>query len=134
MITNINHIGIAVKSLQEHIPFYRDVLGLEFLGIEEVADQKVNTAIFKVGDAEIELLEPTSPESTIAKFIESKGEGMHHISYQTDNVEKEILKMKDHDVRMIDETPRVGVQNTRIAFLHPKSSGRVLTELTEMPE
>lgn len=133
MITNINHIGIAVKSLEEHIPFYRDVLGLEFLGIEEVADQKVNTAIFKVGDAEIELLEPTSPESTIAKFIESKGEGMHHISYQTDDIEKELVKMKDKEIRMIDETPRGGVQNTRIAFLHPKSSGRVLTELTEAP-
>ena len=132
MITNINHIGIAVKSLEEHIPFYRDVLGLEFLGVEEVAEQKVNTAIFKVGDAEIELLEPTSPDSTIAKYIENKGEGMHHISYQTDNVENEIAKMKDHEIRMIDETPRGGVQNTRIAFLHPKSSGRVLTELTEM--
>lgn len=133
MITNINHIGIAVKSLEEHIPFYRDVLGLEFLGIEEVVDQKVNTAIFKVGDAEIELLEPTSPESTIAKFIESKGEGMHHISYQTDNIDTEISKMKENEIRMIDETPRGGVQNTRIAFLHPKSSGRVLTELTEAP-
>ncbi|MBN2051115.1 MAG: methylmalonyl-CoA epimerase [Spirochaetales bacterium] len=131
MITNINHIGIAVNSIEEHIPFYRDVLGLEFLGIEEVPEQKVNTAIFKVGDAEIELLEPTSPESTIAKFIESKGEGMHHISYQTDNIETEIAKMKNHEVRMIDEAPRGGVQHTRIAFLHPKSSGRVLTELTE---
>ena len=134
MITNINHIGIAVKSLEEHIPFYRDVLGLEFLGIEEVKEQKVNTAIFRVGDAEIELLEPTSPESTIAKFIESKGEGMHHIAYQTDGIEGEISKLKENEVRMIDESPRGGVQNTKIAFLHPKSSGRVLTELTETGE
>jgi len=133
MITNINHIGIAVNKLEEHIPFYRDVLKLEFLGIEEVPEQKVKTAIFKVGDAEIELLEPTSPESTIAKFIETKGEGMHHISYQTDNIEKEIAWMKEKEIRLIDENPRGGVQNTRIAFLHPKASGKVLTELTEMP-
>ena len=133
MITNVNHIGIAVNKLEEHIPFYRDVLKLEFLGIEEVPEQKVRTAIFKVGDAEIELLEPTSPESTIAKFIETKGEGMHHISYQTDNIEKEIAWMKEKEIRLIDENPRGGVQNSRIAFLHPKASGKVLTELTEMP-
>ena len=133
MITNVNHIGIAVNKLEEHIPFYRDVLKLEFLGIEEVPEQKVKTAIFKVGDAEIELLEPTSPESTIAKFIETKGEGMHHISYQTDNIEKEIAWMKEKEIRLIDENPRGGVQHSRIAFLHPKASGKVLTELTEMP-
>lgn len=133
MITNINHIGIAVSKLDDHIPFYRDVLKLEFLGIEEVADQKVRTAIFKVGDAEIELLEPTSPESTIAKFIENKGEGMHHISYQTDNIESDLAALKAKEIKMIDEAPRKGVQNSRIAFLHPKSSGKVLTELTQMP-
>ena len=134
MITNINHIGIAVNKLDDHIPFYRDVLKLEFLGSEDVPDQKVKTAIFKVGDAEIELLEPTSPDSTIAKYIENKGEGMHHISYQTDNIEKDLAWMKEKEIRMIDESPRGGVQNSRIAFLHPKASCRVLTELTEMPK
>mgnify|MGYP000995027618 CR=1 FL=1 len=133
MITNINHIGIAVSKLDEHIPFYRDVLKLQFLGIEDVPEQKVRTAIFKVGDAEIELLEPTSPDSTVAKFIETRGEGMHHIAYQTTDVMTEIAALKEKEVRMIDETPRGGVQNTKIAFLHPKSSGKVLTELTQMP-
>ncbi len=133
MITNINHIGIAVSKLDDHIPFYRDVLKLQFLGIEDVPEQKVRTAIFKVGDAEIELLEPTSPESTVAKFIETKGEGMHHISYQTTDIAADIASLKAKDVRMIDESPRGGVQNSKIAFIHPKSSCKVLTELTQMP-
>jgi methylmalonyl-CoA/ethylmalonyl-CoA epimerase len=134
MLTQINHIGIAVKSLDDHIPFYRDVLKMKFAGIEEVADQKVKTAMFHIGEAKIELLEPTSDESPIAKFIEKKGEGIHHIAYQTDNIEQEIKNITDNDLRMIDQVPRSGAHNTKIAFIHPKSSGRVLTELTEENE
>jgi methylmalonyl-CoA/ethylmalonyl-CoA epimerase len=131
MLTQINHIGIAVKSLDEHIPFYRDVLKMKFAGIEEVADQKVKTAMFTIGEAKIELLEPTSDESPIARFIEKKGEGIHHIAYQTDDIESEIKNITENDLRMIDQAPRGGAHNTKIAFIHPKSSGRVLTELTE---
>ncbi len=134
MLSQINHIGIAVKSLDEHIPFYKDVLKMEFAGTEEVAEQKVKVAMFKIGEAKIELLEPTSEESPIAKFIEKKGEGIHHIAYQTDDIEGEIENIQDNDLRMIDKTPRMGAHDTKIAFIHPKSSGRVLTELTEVKE
>jgi methylmalonyl-CoA/ethylmalonyl-CoA epimerase len=131
MIKNINHIGIAVNSLAEQIPFYRDILRLEFVGIEEVADQKIKTAIFKIGESKIELLEPTSPESTIAKFIEKRGEGLHHIAYQTDHIEQELQFCQEHEIALIDAAPRTGAHNTRIAFLHPKSTGKVLTEICE---
>lgn len=131
MINQINHIGVAVRSLEEHIPFYRDVLGLKEGAIEEVADQKVRVAMFKVGEVNIELLEPTSPESPIAKFIEKKGEGMHHIAYQTDDVKNELAGMKTKNIQLIDEEPRAGAHGAQIAFLHPKSSGRVLTELCQ---
>lgn len=131
MIKKINHIGIAVNSLAEQIPFYRDILRLEFIGIEEVTEQKVKTAIFRIGESKIELLEPTAPESTIAKFIEKRGEGLHHIAYQTDGIEKELQYFSEHNISMIDTVPRVGAHNTQIAFLHPKSSGKVLTEICE---
>ncbi len=131
MINQINHIGIAVRSLDEHIPFYRDVLGLEDQGTEAVADQKVRVAMFKVGEINIELLEPTSPESPIARFIEKKGEGIHHIAYQTDNIDKELAEMKTKQIQLIDEEPRNGAHNSRIAFLHPRSSARVLTEICQ---
>ncbi len=132
MLSQIDHIGIAVKSLDDHVPFYKDVLNLEFAGTEEVAEQKVKVAMFKIGEAKIELLEPTSDESPIAKFIEKKGEGIHHIAYQTDDIEGEIKNIQDNDLRMIDKTPRMGAHDTKIAFIHPKSSGKVLTELTEI--
>lgn len=131
MIKHINHIGIAVQSLDAQVPFYRDVLGLEFLGIEEVAEQKVKVAMFRVGDAKIELLEPIHPESPIAKHLEAKGEGIHHIAYETGDVVAEIEGMKAKGLRMIDETPRGGAHGTQIAFIHPKSSGKVLTELCQ---
>jgi len=131
MITQINHIGIAVKSLDEHIPFYRDILKMPFDGIEEVHDQKVRVAMFRVGEVRIELLEPTSDESPIAKFIEKKGEGMHHIAYQTDDVKKQIEEMRDNNIQMIDHEARSGAHGTQIAFLHPKSSGKVLTEICQ---
>ena len=132
MINKINHIAIAVRSLEEHIPFYRDVLRLEYRGTELVEDQKVRLAVFGVGEVQIELLEPTEPESPISAFIEKRGEGMHHISYQVDDIEKQIAELKQKQVRMIDETPRSGAHGSRIAFLHPKSSAKVLTELTQI--
>ena len=131
MIKHINHIGIAVNSLEEHVPFYRDVLKLEFQGEEVVEEQKVKVAMFRAGDAKIELLEPTSPESPIAKFIEKKGEGIHHIAYETDDINQEIAGMKEKSVQMIDEVPRNGAHGSKIAFIHPKSSGKVLTEICE---
>lgn len=134
MIEKINHIGIAVSSLEEHIPFYRDVLGLEFCGTEVVPEQKVKVAMFSVGEVKIELLEPSSDESPIARFIEKKGEGMHHIAYQTDDIEKEILGFTAKEMRMIDETPRDGAHGSKIAFIHPKSSAKVLTEICQVKE
>jgi len=132
MITQINHIGIAVTSLEDQIPLYRDVLKLEFLGTDEVAEQQVKVAMFRVGEVQIELLEPTSPESPIAKFIEKKGAGIHHIAYQSDNLESDIKELISKNIRMIDETPRNGAHDSRIAFLHPSSSGKVLTELCQV--
>jgi methylmalonyl-CoA/ethylmalonyl-CoA epimerase len=131
MIQQINHLGIAVKSLEEHIPFYRDTLKLEYKGTEEVADQKVRLAIFVTGGVNIELLEPTSPDSPIARFIEKKGEGLHHVSYQTDDIEAELAGFKAQGLRLIDSSPRGGAHGSKIAFLHPASSGRVLTEITQ---
>ncbi|HGY55475.1 MAG TPA: methylmalonyl-CoA epimerase [Caldithrix abyssi] len=129
MITKINHIGIAVRSLEEHIPFYRDVLGLRLIGREEVADQKVKTAIFAVGEVRIELLEPMAQDSPIAKFIEKRGEGMHHIAYESDDIEGDLAGFKNKHIQLIDEQPRPGAHNTLIAFLHPNSTGKVLTEI-----
>jgi methylmalonyl-CoA/ethylmalonyl-CoA epimerase len=129
MLTKINHIGIAVKSLDDAIPFYRDNLGMALAGIEEVPEQKVRVAMLGVGESMIELLEPTSAESPVAKYIEKNGAGIHHIAYEVDDIEAAIATLLTGGVRMIDETPRCGAHGTRIAFIHPKSSGGVLTEL-----
>lgn len=133
-ITHIEHIGIAVKSIEEQLPYYEGVLGLKCYNIETVEDQKVKTAFFKVGQTKIELLEPTSEESTIAKFIEKRGEGVHHIAYATTNLEESLKEMDEKGVRLIDKEPRGGAEGLNIAFLHPKSTGSVLTELCEHPE
>ena len=133
-ITHIEHIGIAVKSIEEQLPYYEGVLGLKCYNIETVEDQKVKTAFFKVGGTKIELLEPTSPESTIAKFIESRGEGVHHIAYATKSVKNALKKAEEKGVQLIDKEPRKGAEGLNIAFLHPRSTGRVLTEFCEHPE
>jgi len=127
----ISHIGIAVNSLDASIPFYRDVLGMEFEGTEVVAEQKVKVAFLVIGESRIELLEPTAPDSPVAKFLEKKGEGTHHLAYEVDDLEAALAGLKEQGVRLIDETPRMGAHNTRIAFVHPKASGGVLTELCE---
>lgn len=133
-ITHIEHIGIAVRSIEEQLPYYEEILGLKCYNIEVVEDQKVKTAFFKVGQTKIELLEPTSDDSTIAKFIENRGEGVHHIAYATNSVEKALKHAEEKGVQLIDKAPRQGAEGLSIAFLHPRSTGRVLTELCEHPE
>jgi len=130
-ISHIEHIGIAVKSIADSIPYYENILGLKCYSIEEVADQKVKTAFFKVGQTKIELLEPTSEDSTIAKFIENKGEGVHHIAFAVSNVADALAEVEAKGVRLIDQEPRSGAEGLSIAFLHPKSTGSVLTELCQ---
>jgi methylmalonyl-CoA/ethylmalonyl-CoA epimerase len=131
MLTKINHIGIAVTSLEEALPFYRSQLDMSFQGIEEVAEQKVKVAMLQIGEAKIELLEPTDPESPVARFIEKNGPGIHHLAYEVDNIEQAIARLEQEGVRMIDRSPRIGAHGTRIAFIHPKSSAGVLTELCQ---
>jgi methylmalonyl-CoA/ethylmalonyl-CoA epimerase len=131
MLTKINHIGIAVKSLEESLPFYRDQLSLPFAGIEEVAEQKVRVAMLQIGESKIELLEPTSEDSPVARFIEKNGPGIHHLAYEVEDIEAAIDLMTAGGARMIDERPRNGAHGTRIAFVHPKSSNGVLTELCQ---
>jgi len=126
--THIEHIGIAVVSLDESIPYYEKVLGLECYAIEEVADQKVRTAFFKVGDTKIELLESTDPEGPIGKFIEKKGPGVHHLAFAMENVGAALQDAADQGVILIDQEPRKGAEGLQIGFLHPKSSQGVLTE------
>lgn len=132
--THIEHLGIAVKNLETAIPYYEKVLGLKCYNIETVEDQKVKTAFFKVGQTKIELLEPTSEESTIAKFIEKKGEGVHHIAFAVDNVANALAEVEAAGVQLIDKAPRGGAEGLNIAFLHPKSTGGVLTELCQDPK
>ena len=133
-ITHIEHIGIAVKSIEEQLPYYEGVLGLKCYNIETVEDQKVKTAFFKVGQTKLELLEPTSEESAIAKFIEKRGEGIHHMAFATENVNDALKEVEGKGVRLIDHEARPGAEGLNIAFLHPKSTGGVLTELCEHPE
>ncbi len=131
----VNHIGIAVRSIEAHRAYYENVLGARFTGIEAVADQKLNVAFFEIGPeghaVKLELLEPTSEDSTIAKFIEKRGEGMHHIAYTVDDIEQRLAELKAGGIGLVDETSRGGAHNTRIAFLHPKSTGGVLSEMVE---
>jgi methylmalonyl-CoA/ethylmalonyl-CoA epimerase len=128
-LTQIEHIGIAVKNLNESIKFYEDILGLKCYAIEEVEDQKVRTAFFMVGETKIELLESTEPESPIDKFIEKKGEGIHHIAFKTKDIESSLKELKEKNVRLIDEEPRRGAENLNIAFIHPKAANGVLIEV-----
>jgi methylmalonyl-CoA/ethylmalonyl-CoA epimerase len=131
MLTKINHIGIAVTSLEATLPFYRDNLGMAFAGIEEVAEQNVRVAMLQNGESKVELLEPTSEESPVARFIEKNGAGIHHIAYEVADIEAAIAKLLAGGARMIDEKPRHGAHGTRIAFIHPKSSNGVLTDLCQ---
>ncbi len=126
--THIEHIGIAVADLDESVNYYQEVLGLECYAMEEVADQKVRTAFFRVGDTKIELLESTDPEGPIGKFIEKKGPGIHHLAFAMEDVAGALQHAADKGVRLIDQVPRKGAEGLQIGFLHPKSTFGVLTE------
>ncbi|MDD4608829.1 MAG: methylmalonyl-CoA epimerase [Bacteroidaceae bacterium] len=131
-ISHIEHLGIAVKSIEEALPYFENVLGLKCYNIEVVEDQKVKTAFLKVGEVKLELLEPTSPESAIAKFIDKKGVGLHHLAFAVeDGVANALAEMESKEIRLIDKTSRKGAEGLRIAFLHPKSTAGILTELCE---
>lgn len=130
-LTHIEHIGIAVHSLKESIPYYENILGLSCYAIEEVPDQKVKTAFFLLGETKIELLESTDPEGPIGKFIEKKGAGVHHIAFAVKNLEEALEQTASKGIQLIDKHPRKGAEGLDIAFLHPKSTHGVLTELCE---
>ena len=133
-ISHIEHLGIAVKSLDEAIPFWEKKLGLKCYAIEEVKEQKVRTAFFKVGQSKIELLESTDPEGPIGKFIEKKGEGIHHLAFAVDGLQASLDEVAGKGVQLIDKSPRKGAEGLDIAFLHPKSTGGILMELCEDPK
>lgn len=130
-VGKVDHIGIAVKDLDQTLKFYQEILGLECIGTEVVEEQKVRVAFLPVGDTEVELLESTEEDGPIAKFIEKKGEGIQHIAFRVDNIEEAIENMKAKGVKMIDEKPRYGAGGAKIAFCHPKSTNGVLVELSE---
>jgi methylmalonyl-CoA/ethylmalonyl-CoA epimerase len=130
-VMKVDHIGIAVKNLDETIKFYTDVLGLDLQDTEIVEEQKVKVAFLPIGDTEVELLESTADDGPIAKYIERNGEGVQHLEFRVENIEEAIAEMKDKGMRMIDEMPRYGAGGAKIAFMHPKSSYRVLIELCE---
>ena len=132
-LSHIEHIGIAVKNLDESIKFYEEILGLKCYAIEEVADQKVKTAFFQIGQTKIELLESTDAEGPIGKYIEKRGEGIHHIAFAVKGLQSILNELKEKGIKLIDEKPRKGAEGLNIAFIHPKSTYGVLTELCEKP-
>lgn len=132
-LTHIEHIGIAVKNLDEAIKYYESILGLKCYAIEEVKDQKVKTAFFMIGETKIELLESTEPDGPIGKFIEKKGEGIHHIAFAASNLKDALSEAETKGIQLIDKEPRKGAEGLNIAFLHPKSTYGVLTEICEKP-
>ena len=130
-ILKIDHLGIAVNSIDDGKSFWSDVLGLEFEGSETVTEQKVTTAFFPVGESEVELLESTSPDGPVAKYIEKRGQGIQHVAFRVENIDEALEELKAKGVRLIDETPRIGAGGARIAFLHPKATQGVLVELCQ---
>lgn len=131
-ISHIEHLGIAVQSIEEALPYFENVLGLKCYAVEEVADQKVKTAFLKCGEVKLELLEPTSPDSTIQKWLDKGNHGVHHVAFSVeDGVTEALAECDEKGVRLIDKTTRKGAENLNIAFLHPKSTCGVLTELCE---
>lgn len=131
---NIDHIGIAVKSLTEALKVYEGAIGLKVSGFDEVDDQAVRVAMLSIGESRIELLEPTRPDSPIEKFMAKRGEGIHHIAVRVDNIEETLKRLQASGVRLIDSSPRRGAHNTRIAFIHPSSTHGVLMELVQHDE
>ena len=130
-VLKVDHIGIAVKNMEESLKLYQDILGLKLTETEVVEQQKVKVGFIPVGDSEIELLESTSPDGPVAKFIESRGEGIKHIALRVENIDQALEELKAKGFRLIDETPRYGAGKARIAFLHPKGTGGILLEISE---
>ncbi|MFO7783924.1 MAG: methylmalonyl-CoA epimerase [Thermodesulfobacteriota bacterium] len=130
-VKHIDHIGIAVKSIEQAGRFYTDVLGLPIHGTETVADQKATVAFIPITDSEIELLESTEPDGPVARYIDSRGEGIQHIAYRVENIDEALAELKEKGVRLIDQEPRKGAGGARIAFIHPKETNGVLVELCE---
>ncbi len=130
-ILKIDHLGIAVNSIDEGKSLWTDMLGLAFEGSETVEEQKVTTAFFPVGESEVELLESTAPDGPIAKFLEKKGQGVHHVAFRVENIEEALEELKEKGIKLIDEKPRKGAGGAKIAFLHPKATNGVLVELCE---
>jgi methylmalonyl-CoA/ethylmalonyl-CoA epimerase len=130
-ILKIDHLGIAVNSMDEGKTFWSEILGLKFEGAETVAEQKVTTAFFPVGESEVELLESTSPDGPVAKFIEKKGTGFQHVAFRVENIDEALAELKAKGIQLIDQEPRKGAGGAKIAFLHPKATGGVLVELCE---
>ncbi|WP_307473245.1 methylmalonyl-CoA epimerase [Cytobacillus purgationiresistens] len=131
LIKKIDHIGIAVRSLDETLPFYTDILQLPLLGIEEVESEGIRVAFLKAGETKLELLEPQHDQSAVAKFIEKRGEGLHHVALGVDSIQERIDEMKTHGIRMIQDEPKIGAGGAHVAFMHPKSTGSILYELCE---
>lgn len=131
-ISRIEHLGIAVQSIEEALPYFENILGLKCYAVEEVADQKVKTAFLKCGEVKLELLEPTSPDSTIQKWLDKGNHGVHHVAFCIeDGVSNALAECESKGVRLIDKAPRPGAEKLNIAFLHPKSTCGILTELCE---
>ena len=131
MVSKIDHIGIAVKSIEEARKFYEDILGMTVTEIEEIPDQKVKVAFIPSGDSELELLQSTDPQGPIAKYIEAKGQGIQHIALRVDDIEQTLADLKDKGVRLIDEKPRIGAGGAKIAFIHPKATFGTLVEICQ---
>ncbi len=134
MIDKIQHLGIAVKDLDRAVAFFRDVLGLPFEGYETVDEQKVKTAMFRVGETKVELLASTSPDGPVGRFLEKRGEGVHHVCFKVADIDRAMSRTRSMGVKMIDETPKSGVHGTRVAFLHPKDTFGVLMEYAQEGE
>ena len=130
-VLKIDHLGIAVNSIDQGRGFWSDILGLHYEGSETVAEQKVTTAFFPVGESEVELLESVTPDGPVAKFIEKKGEGIQHVAFRVENIDEALAELKQKGVKLIDEQPRIGAGGAKIAFLHPKATGGVLVELCQ---
>jgi methylmalonyl-CoA/ethylmalonyl-CoA epimerase len=130
-IRRVDHIGIAVRSIDTTLGFFEGVLGLSCEHIEEVADQKVRAAFLRAGDARLELVEPTSPDSTVARFLEKRGEGIHHLAFEVEGIEAALAGAKGHGVRLVDKVPRLGARGCLVGFLHPESCHGVLVEFVE---
>lgn len=131
MVHKVDHIGIAVHSIEEALPFYMDILKLSFVGVEEVQSQKVKVAFLQAGETKIELLEPMTDESPIAKFLQKKGEGIHHVAFGENDLLNRLVELKTKGIPLIDDAPRAGAANSQIAFIHPRAANNVLVELCE---